>query len=235
MKKILVLIINDFKNIFRERILTVMFFIPVFFTLLLRFAIPAVAELLPVLKDYYNLLLSMVCIMSAISPAYVISFIMLDEKDEDVLTVMKIMPVAPSVFVIYRTAFIFFLGFIFSILIITLSGLSIMKAYQVIMLSLQVAMIAPTSAMIIITWANNKIEGATYYKGMNFIYALPLISFFISSLWKFAFGLIPVFWIYQSFAASDNFKKFMLFWGIGFFIHLAVFLIVYKIFRRKIF
>ncbi len=235
MNKIINLTINDFRNIFRDTILTILFFVPVIFIIILRFLLPELLILLPVLNDYVLLFLAVLCSITASFPAYIISFIMLDEKDEDILTVFKVMPISPLTFIFYRLAFITLFAFIFNVVIIYFSGISVFNWWQILLLSLSFATLAPVIALIIITYARNKIEGVTYFKGLNFILMFAIIGYFIQSAWKYVFGIIPVFWTYQSFLVHDSSALFIIFTTIATVLQLFLLMLLYRQFRKRIF
>ena len=99
MKSILLYTRNDLRLIFRDPVLYFMFFVPVLFIILLRFAMPPLFEVLPVLTSYKMVILVSICLVTAMFPAFIFSFIMLDEKDLEVLAVIRVLPVSADGFI----------------------------------------------------------------------------------------------------------------------------------------
>lgn len=233
--KIIALSINDVKNIFRDRTLTIIFLMPVIIILLLRLVIPPLINKFPVLADYYTVIVALFCAATAVSPAFIVSFIMLDEKDENVLQVIRVMPLSPRVFVLYRILFIFLFGFIFSLLTIQFSALENFTLTAVVSVSVLFAMLAPTTALLIITFARNKIEGITLLKGINFIMMLPLLFFFVKSSWTVLLGVIPVYWTYQLFYAIVHSSSYGLYGLVSILLHAIFLAVLYKQFRKRVY
>jgi hypothetical protein len=233
MKKILILSIHDFQLIFRDKVLLVILFIPVIMVSILWWGVPLMMENLAIAPQYYPLIVGVFCIVTAISPAYLVSFIMLDEKDEDVLTVIRTMPLSPIYFISYRILFTLIFGFLTSLLILVVSNLNLPINY-IILTSTLVSLIAPISALTIVTFSRNKIEGLTFLKGINFLTVLPLLSFFTGTLGKMALAIIPTYWVYQTLMNSTN-VYFYLFLGSGLVINCLLLILLTRQFIKRIF
>ena len=113
---------NDLRLIFRDPVLYVMFFVPLLLIILLRFGLPPLIQLLPVLASYKMVILASICLVTAMFPAFIFSFIMLDEKDLEVLAAIRVLPVSSSVFILYRLLFISLFSLFFNLLILILSN-----------------------------------------------------------------------------------------------------------------
>lgn len=229
--KIIALGANDFKNVFRDRTLTLIFFVPFVIIPILRFAVPVLAEKFPLIVGYYPLILAFFCYTVANFPAFLVSFIMLDEKDEDVLTVIRVTPFSLPHFVAYRLISIVLLGALFSTLAILLSGLVQMELLVTFSISILFALIAPVTTLTVVTFAKNKIEGLSILKGLSLILMLPLLSFFISSSWKLSLSIIPVFWTYMAFKERTANLNYALYFAVGVAFHAFLLAVLYRRFR----
>ena len=92
MNSILTYTRNDLKLIFRDPVLYVMFIVPLLFILLLRFGLPPLFEVMTVLVSYKMVILASICLVTAMFPAFIFSFIMLDEKDLEVMAAIRVLP-----------------------------------------------------------------------------------------------------------------------------------------------
>jgi len=106
MRRILTYSRNDIRLIFRDPILYIMLFVPLIFIGLLRIGLPALSEVFPELKSYTMIFLGTFCLIAAMFPAFIYSFIILDEKDQDVITVFRILPISSIEFLTLRLSFI---------------------------------------------------------------------------------------------------------------------------------
>lgn len=235
MNKISALIKTDLINIFRDKTLSILFFVPVLLFILIRFGLPELVGIFPVLSAYSWLILAGFCAITAIFPAFMIAFIMLDERDEKVLAVIRVMPISAHLFVFYRMAFIVGFSFIFSFFLIIATGIVSVSVLSALLLSLLYALTSPVAALGVVCFARNKIEGVTLFKGINFIFMLPVISFFIDSSYRYFFGIIPNFWTYQLFFDISNGQTGTMPFLTGFAVHLLYLSVLYRLFRRRVY
>lgn len=225
---------NDLRLIFRDKSLYVMFVIPVAIILICNLGVPPLAAIIPSLPDYYWLIVAAFTSLSASTPAFLIGFILLDERDENVHTILKVLPLPPGFILKCRILFMAFLGFIFSFCILLLNGLSSPDLLHIIPLSLLFALIPPILALTIASFAKNKIEAATFYKGLCMLLFLPVVSFFIKGGWSYFFGVIPFYWTFKAFQLMPTLWSFLLFFVVSVSAHLITILMLYNLYKRRV-
>ena len=123
--------------------------------------------------------------------------IFLDEKDSDLLPVIRTLPLSVSFFLVYRLCFLLLYTFGFGLIMASASNLVAWGVIDSLLFALLYALPAPLIMLVIITFAGNKVEGLAYFKGINFVYLLPLAAFFMEGPWRHAFGVMPMHWSYQ--------------------------------------
>ena len=202
--KTTVLIKTDFKNILRDRSLIVIIIVPLIIGMMLRFLPPIYESYYPVMNDYRGLILGVFSVIVSLLAGFLLTFVMLDEKDQSLFQVLRITPFSFEKLTLYRIGAMGALSFIFTIALIKTSGIISMKPYQEILLAATCCLAGPTYSLVILGLAKNKIEGVTYYKLLNTLMALPIIGLFIESPLRYIFGVIPYFWIYLAFDRLDN-------------------------------
>lgn len=199
MSKIIQLTLNDLKNITRDNILKYFFIaIPLLFILSLVLLVPILIEQFPAIDDYSEIIVTFFSLELPLIIGFVISFLMLDEKDERVFTALRVMPVSVFQFLFYRLFFAVFFAFAFIFLMLLLSDLHKISIVEMFLNSLAFALITPILVLIEASFASNKVTGFTVFKVLNFIFMIPIISFFIDSKWSLLMGLIPTYWTMQS-------------------------------------
>lgn len=228
MKRYFTIIKTDLKNIFRDPSLFMILIVPVIITVLLFFGWPLLSNQWPIIVQYKPLILGGFCLVSAAMPGMAISFVILDEKDENLIQTLHILPVSFSLIIRLRMIIIFLFGVIASTMMLLVSGMISGNELKAPLLAMLASAIAPMSACIPAFMAKNKIEGMTYAKMLNFIMVLPLPAFFIQGNFEYFFGIIPSYWIYKSFIVIDNNFQFMLFWTIGMLYHAVLLFITFK-------
>ncbi|MBN2609920.1 MAG: hypothetical protein JXB00_00015 [Bacteroidales bacterium] len=232
-KTIVSLIVNDFRNIFRDDILKVLLFVPVMMILLIRFGLPALVNLLPELQEYCFLIVALFGLVIASFPAFIISFIMLDEKDEGIFIMYKVLPMSDVKFFIYRLGFLICFSFFYSILLLVVQMSIILNWWQVVLAALLFSFLPPAITLLTVTFARNKIEGVTLMKFLNFILFLPVAGFFVPVPWKFIFGVIPVFWSFRVLEVMGQNTTFLLSFAIGTLLHGLLLWLIFRIFIKR--
>jgi fluoroquinolone transport system permease protein len=188
---------NDLKIVFRDKTLILMFFLPVILILVCRILVPIISNYLPEINEYNWLIAAGFCILSGSTPAFLTAFLLLDEKDENLIPVLKVTPLPYSKLITYRVSFLMLTSFIFAVIFLYLNGLESYSFSRIVTASVLVAFIPAILLLFIIPFAKNKIEGVTLFKGINVVLFIPIIAFFIAPQWKLVFGIIPFYWIYE--------------------------------------
>jgi len=225
---------NDLKNIVRDRTVSVLLFVPLIFIVSLRFAMPLVERGLPVVGGYRPHVVSLFCMLAGVFPAFMLSFIMLDEKDEDLFSVFRVLPISPLRFLLDRLVLVAALGFVYALIIMAGSRLVLYSLPVMLGLSALCALLAPAATLIIVSVAGNKIEGLTIIKGLFPAVLLPLVGVVAPAWWTSAFAVLPTYWIYRAFAAPDTAILARASLG-ALAIQAAITALFYRRFRRRVF
>lgn len=236
MNRLITLAFNDFRNIIRDSILKYFFFlVPLLFILIFLFVLPIIINTFPIVNDYTDLILSFFCLEIPMIIGFVISFIMLDEKDEKVFTALRVMPVSISQFLFYRLFFAVFFTFIFIFAMLLLNNLFEMSMLNMILFSFLYALITPIVILLEVSFASNKVTGFTIFKGLNSFFMIPVASYFIAAKWEILIGIIPSYWplniLYNFLKGDINFSHVI--FSISY--SLVVIFALTLIFKRRVF
>ena len=223
-------LITDLKLIFRDKSLIIFLFIPFVVLAFLKYAIPAIVRFYPAFTNYYTLVLGLLALVMSVFPGFIMAFIIIDEREQNILDVFRVLPVSFSKLIYRRTFLTALLSFAYSFVILEFSDLVILERLPNLAVSILNSFLGPISALLIVSFASNKIEGMTYMKGINFIWIIPVAYFFIDSPLKYVFAIIPDYWTLQIIYGNANPSNAFL---IGFVFHLLVLIITAKIFIQK--
>ena len=235
MKPIFVLAFNDLRNAFRDKVLLILLLLPFLLFPAFRFGLPVVAEFLPLVADYFLLILGFFCILVAILPAFLLSFMMLEEKDDNVLVALRVLPLSPFAYLTSRMGFTVLLSFGFALVSMLFSGLIDIGLVPSLGLAFQICLTGPIVTLSVVALARNKIEGLSVLKGLMFVFMVPMAVFFVDATWVHALCVFPPYWTYQAFKALDSGSLLWFFIAMGLGFHLFLIQLSYGQFRKRVF
>ena len=229
--RIIIISITDLTLILRDKSLLLLLFVPFLILLVLQLLVPFLTGFVPVLPEYYTLIVALTAVVSSLFPGFIMAFIILDEKEQYLTDVFKVLPWSINSLLMVRIALSSLTGFIYSLIILTFSGLYEFTNPQIIYTSVLNAFASPIMAILVLIFSQNKIEGVVYTKVFNFILMLPVASFFINEFWRYAFGLIPNFWSFELLFSNNSYHLLFI---IGLLINLTCVSVIYRILARKL-
>ena len=189
----------DMKNIRRDSLLMWIPLLPFVMALMLRLAIPkltiwADAEFGVDMTSIYPLLMSSFVMLVPLLAGMMTGFLLLDERDDRVLTALLVTPLPLRGYLFYRLSLPMLLGVIMTIISYPIAGLIPMSLGNLIVVSLMMSFSAPILALVLATLASNKVVGFTVMKMVNGVMMIPMLAFFIDSAWANLAGIIPAYW-----------------------------------------
>ncbi len=189
----------DVRSIRRDALLRWIVMYPIALALLVRLGVPALALWLAIqfqfdLTPYWTLLLSFVLLLVPVITGAVIGFLLLDQRDDDTLTALQVTPLTLNGYLVYRITIPILLTMAMIMVVIPLAGLVEMGLFPLFLTALDVAPLAPIFALFLAAFAKNKVQGFALMKGLGILMWPPLIAYFVSSGWQWAFGLFPTYW-----------------------------------------
>lgn len=186
---------NDFKLIFRDPSLRAFLFMPILILGVVCFFCPYLKETYPETSEYIIYIVIMSCTQASTMYGFIYSVVFLDERDTEVAKMYGILPISKSGFLLNRLLAPYLLSTVTTFLILMLQPLYPLTALTTLIFSGLFGLLAPILALAVAGLANNKIEGMTWFKGLNLVVSLPLAAFFLPD-YKYLFSVIPTFWAY---------------------------------------
>ena len=229
------LLVNDLRNILRDRLLLyTAFLIPIIIIIFTRLIIPWLSENIVPLQQYYPLLFMLFVTTIPMMFGFVTGFLIMDERDENLLTVLRVMPISRSAYLIYRMAFMSVLSFIYILLFPALTGLIDISLLDFLPIAVLLALFTPVMGLIANIVANNKVQAFAVFKMLGGVFFLPLFAFFINNDFKYIFGVIPNFWTFMALDKLLNTgNQDVVFLGIGFIYHFVFLGVLFYLFNKK--
>lgn len=219
----------------RDRLYVYIFVLyPMLIVVISRFVVPWISEKVFPLESFYPLLFMMMANLIPLVFGFITAFLIIDERDENLLTVLRVMPISRSSYLIYRMLLMTLFAFIYVALFPILTGLVEIPFLLYLPVAVLFALFVPVIALIINVLASNKVQGFAVMKTLGGVFLLPLFAFFIAGNLKYVFGLLPNFWTFMSLdkALTTGAHDF-LHLGIGFVVNLALIVVLFHIFNKK--
>jgi hypothetical protein len=200
-----------------------------------RALVPQLTVDYPMIADYHVLVMMLVGVQTSVIFGFIVAFLILEEKDEQILQVIRVLPISPSYFVLYRVLFALLFSTLSAFIVIRFSGIAFPGEFSTILLSIQYGLVAPFIALLVATFAANKVEGMAFFKGINLFLLLPIVTFFIKGIWQYAFAVIPTYWTYSFYQKSMGATIDWSWYIIGLLVYAIAIGLVFFRFKRAVF
>ncbi|HIH28778.1 MAG TPA: ABC transporter permease subunit [Thermoplasmata archaeon] len=229
------LFLNDIRNIVRDRLLLYSaFLIPLIIIIFTRLVVPWISENVSPIEQYYPLLFMFIVITIPLMFGFVLGFLIMDERDENLLTVLRVMPISRNTYLLYRMILLSVLSLIYILLFPILTGLIDIGFIDYLPVALLLTFLTPTLGLIANIVATNKVQAFAVFKTLGGVFYIPLFAFFINNDLKYILGIIPNFW---TFMALDKLlttgNQEYVYLGIGFCLHIVLFGVLFYLFNKK--
>ena len=125
----------------------------------------------------------------------VTAFTLLDDRDDNVLMSLKITPISVRLYVVLKLIISYIFGIFATVLLIYATGFLPNASFgNIVMISLIGALQGPSVALIVNSFAKNKVEGFVIMKMSGLLLMIPVLVFFIFN-WQEVFLIFaPGFW-----------------------------------------
>ena len=233
MKKLLKIAVNDFRLVFRDNSLKIFIALPLLNLVVIRYAVPYIAEVYEVVQDYIHVILMFATMQGSIAFGFIYSMVLVDEKDTNVAKVYGILPVSKFWFVMFRLIPSFLLATLATFLLLLVEPFYGLAVFSSFVYSILAGLVAPLMILFIGIIAKNKIEAMTWQKLFNIPLFLPVLAFFVPASLSFVFVILPTFWAYQGFNFLIEGGKFWAYMLIGFAHSILLLVLMVKKFTKS--
>lgn len=234
MRAIRVLGSSMIKSIARDSFMLFILSIPILIAVLFRIVMPILngyfLEYFS-LSDYYNFVTIFIIVMGPMMSGMVIGFNLLDDRDENILTYMAITPIRKEGYLLFKVFAPMLAVFGQSIMILLIFNIGNIYVLKLIPLIMICALETPMYALLMASYASNKVEGLALGKLMGISLMGPFISHFLPSSWRFLAGILPSFWICETYFSTGS--NYLLFLIIGMILHFLMLWWTLRLFMRR--
>ncbi len=189
----------DLRNFRRDPLLIWMVIFPPAVALLFRLLVPWLREVLLArwgfqLEPYYPLIMSFFLLTPGVIAGVISGFVLLDERDEGVLTAIAVTPVPWWSWLTYRLAVPLGLGTVLAVATYPMVGITPLPLLDLIAIAGVAALLAPVTALFLAAFAANKVSGFAMIKILNTVNMIPIIAWFFDPPMQWIAGIVPSYW-----------------------------------------
>ena len=235
MNQILILSANDFCMVFRDPMLRIFLFMPLLVLAVVVWVVPVLFAAYPAARDYDHVILMLAGMQASTMFGFINGFVFLEEKDEQVFSALRVLPVSAKMLVGVRMLLGFAVACLINMVLFRIVPWVTMGWGQTVLLSMQYALLAPLLALLVATFAQNKVEGLAQFKLYNFALNLPALIYFLPYRLLHTLAVIPTYWTFRSVEALPVGGDFWFFYGIGTLGYGGVLVGLVRIFERRVF
>jgi len=242
MVNVFTLAVNDLRNILRDKFLVYAAILyPIMMIAIAQIIIHLIAPRLentfPLVANY-PVLFMILSIFIPIIYGFITAFLIMDERDEHLLTVLRVMPISRNTYLIYRMLFMSLFSFIVLLIFPLFSGLLTDTQFSYtayIPIAVLFTLFTPLSALLVTSFAHNKVQAFAIFKMSGTVFLLPIFPFILHlDTLKYIFSPIPNFWTFMALdSVIQNGSQDFVFLGIGFAYHIAILCLLFYLFNKK--
>lgn len=184
----------EFRNMLRDRMYLFFAIFPVILAAIGYFIVDFISKEAPG-SPWANITAMFLILMTGYVYGAITAFTLLDDKDDNVLMSLKITPISVKYYVVVKLIVSYIFGIIATIAVIYGTGFISESSFGVIVLiTLIGALQGPGVALIVNSFAQNKVEGFVIMKTTGLLLMLPVIAFFVSGWVQNLLGIAPGYW-----------------------------------------
>lgn len=225
MKKLISLSQTDFYSTFRDPVFRGLLFFPFLSFAIIRWALPELVKEYPALIPFTEVILMWACLQSATMFGFIYGFLFLEEKEENIWQVIRILPVSGKTLVFSRLLVGLLISTLVNYCLIHFGRIVDFPFIKEIVLSLLFSLAAPLIATSLGALGKNRIEGMAQMKVVNILLIIPALIYFIPHSLTHISLLIPTYWSFRSMEMAES-PYFVLFLFAGYVWH-AVFILYF--------
>lgn len=198
MKNQLIFLPTDLRLAWRDASVRIFLFLPLVFLLLLHVALPALLAAYPVVRPYGPHLLTGIVLQGGLMFSFVAGFLLLDEKDEQVIVVYQVSPLSMYGLLFRRMLLPFLMTLAYVLVALAWNPVHEFRGWALLLTALPFALVTPMGGLLVAGLARNKVEGMAWFKGIDLLMIVPALAFFVPAPWDKVFYVFPTYYVFAA-------------------------------------
>lgn len=197
----------DVKSVGRDGLLRGMLVLPLAIALMARLALPLVLQRLEaslevdLLVYYRRIMSSALLLITPVIYGGVIGFLLLDQRDTGMLLALQVTPLSLRRYLLTRLAVPILISLVLTPVALAIAGFVQLPFLALMLPVLAAVPLAPIAALMLVAFAENKVQGLALVKGTSLAMIAALGAGWVPVPWQWAFGLLPTYWPVQLYGA----------------------------------
>jgi fluoroquinolone transport system permease protein len=228
----------DSRLLMRDPLLGWLMVLPLGLAVLLRVLIPMIEQALAqagfALGPYHPLIASGYLMNAAGIVGMVVGFLILDERDARTLNALRVTPLSMRRYLGYRLAAPLIVGTAAVLIGYPVTRLTPLPLATLMPIAIVGSLSAPTVALVLATFAPNKVAAFALVKVLNVVNLIPLIAYFIPMPAQLIAGVMPTYWPMRAVWAAAAGDSWLPVLGAGFAMNAAALVVFAALFERRL-
>lgn len=191
---------SDIKLIIREPVLVIFSILPLFLFILLHYTkiylLPYLYRIIEIeLSMYYGYAQGLALLMPASMLGTICGFMMIDDRDANMFELMSITPLGYSGYIATRASIPFFGGLLYTFIGYGLFSMVPISKGLLLFTSLLIGFNGVLFGLMLFTFADDKVKGLTYSKGLNILNFLAIADALEMPWLSLLASLTPFYWV----------------------------------------
>lgn len=163
--------------------------------LVIMYAYPVIYEYFLIdLSIYNNYILAAAMAFSPVILGIVVGFMMIDERDGNIVQLMAVTPLGRSGYIVNRLFLAVMAAIIYALLSVLFLDIISVPFITICFMALLMGALTVIFALVLYTFADNKVKGLAYAKGLNIIVLFTFADIIDESWMKIVSFLVPTSW-----------------------------------------
>jgi fluoroquinolone transport system permease protein len=235
--RVAALLRTDWRNVARDPLLLLVLIVPVLLAGLVRVAFPwtvAVASPHVDLEPYGPFLVGYMLILTPMLVGGAVGFMLLDEREEQVLAAIAVTPLGKRGWLTYRLTAPVAATALVAIPALYLSGLEPSSPGRMLVVVVLAALEAPLATLLLAALAANKVQAMALAKAGTLLVIAPFATLFVEPPWQYVAGLLPHYWIVKlTLAPTAEVLQFSVLAIVAAIVHVAALLGLTSVYDRR--
>ncbi|MBU1143126.1 MAG: ABC transporter permease [Firmicutes bacterium] len=231
-------LVHELKTMTRDKMYMFLLLYPLIMALVAYFLVPYLRDLDSQLAA--DIVTLVFILMNSFMFGAITGFTLLDDQDDQVILSLRITPINVKYYVFIKLAVSYFLGILSTLLLVLVTGfLSNATILDFIYIILLASMQGPIFALLINSFATNKVEGFVIMKLSGIILLVPIAALFLTNWTELFLGVLPGFWpsrlvSMQLIPGDYLLGSSTLYFVIGLFVNLLLGVLFFKLYSKRV-